>query len=385
MKRTLAGVVALLACACASSTSIKTKPAAAAGQAPTCRSELQAAQEDPANSRAVALLVERMKARRIPGLQAAVVKHGRIVMLQSCGIANLEYDAPVLRDTRFQIASATKPFTGVAVMQLVAGGKLKLDAPVADYLDGLPEAWRKVTVRQAMMHVSGLPDVVDPMTGKTLDPSGFEATWTRVMKEPMQFETGTAYRYNQTNYVLLGRIITKASGMPFQDFIRERQFKPAGMTSAVFADGADIIPKRAGFYGSVKIVDGKPVEGSVTTRFPEFPQELRTGAGLTTTAEEIARWIMALNRGELLPPDARKEMWTTGHMPDGKPTAWALGWPAISRAEHPAVAGIGGGAVAFYVYPQDDVAVVILTNLSGGQPEQMIENVAALYGEAAAK
>ena len=67
-------------------------------------------------------------------------------------------------------------------------------------------------------------------------------------------------------------------------------------------------------------------------------------------------------------------------MPDGKPTVWALGWPAFPREKHPAVAGIGGAQAAFFIYPEDDVGIVILTNLAGAQPEQFIEQVAQFYG-----
>jgi CubicO group peptidase (beta-lactamase class C family) len=93
--------------------------------------------------------------------------------------------------------------------------------------------------------------------------------------------------------------------------------------------------------------------------------------------------MIALRDDKLLKPATRKEMWTTGKMPSGKPTVWALGWPAFPRDRHPAVAGIGGAMAAFYWYPDDDVGIVVLTNLSGGQPEQFIEEVARLYGSEA--
>jgi CubicO group peptidase (beta-lactamase class C family) len=367
---------------CACTTSEPYERAAKAPDKPLCKSDLAGdAGDNPANARAISMLTERMQTRRVAGAQIAVVKDNRIVMLQSCGVADLEFGNPVERDTRFMIASATKTFTGVAVMQLVESGKVELDAPVSRYLDDLPVAWRPVTVRQLLMHVSGLPDIVNGATGRIIDPAGEDASWAKVITLPMAFAPGESYRYNQTNYLLLGRIITKLSGKPFTEFIRERQFDVVGMPLATFADAIDVVPKRARLYSYVEIVDGQARQGTVPKNsLPEIAPSLRTASSLTTTAEEIARWIIALNKGQLLSPEARKVMWTTGKMPDGKPTAWALGWPAYPRPEHPAVAGIGGNSVAFYVYPEDGVAVVILTNVAGGQPEQIIAQVAALYG-----
>lgn len=371
------GVLAtLLAGACAVSMPT-TEPAAAS----LCRSDL-AREGDPANAAAVAMIEAKMRERRIPGLQAAVVKQGRIVMLQSCGIANVEFQLPVRRDTRFPLASATKPFTGVAVMQLVSDGKLMLDAPLADYLDDMPGAWRAVTVRQALMHVSGLPDMIDPSIGKLIDPRGEAPSWERVKTLPMVFAPGQGYRYNQTNYFLLGRIIDKLSGKPFAEMIRERQFVPADMPTATFADMRDVTPGRASVYRFAEPAPDRPASAAeLKALIIEYPPAMRTAAGLMLPAQEAATWIIALHENRLLTADARREMWTAGRMPDGKPTAWALGWPAYPRDQHPAVAGIGGGSAAFYVYPDDgDLAVVILTNLSGGQPELFIEEVAKLYG-----
>ena len=383
MKRMLAGLLAaILGCAFALD-SLAKAPTAAAPQAPgECRSDLKAgAPADKANTRAVARLKQEMRMRRIPGLQAALVKHGRIVMLVSCGIADITFDQPVVRTTRFQLASATKPFTGVAVMQLVDEGKLKLDAPLADYLDSLPETWRVITVRQVLMHVSGLPDIISPATGNLVDPGGESASWVKVQTLPTQFAPGHGYAYNQTNYLLLGRIIEKLRGQPFTEVVRQRQFAVAGMPTVTFSDAYSVVPGRATGYAMRKMVDGKMVANdSPEPNIFGYPKSLYTGAGLTVPAEEVAHWMIALRNDKLLSAVARKEMWTTGRMPDGKPTVWALGWPAFPREKNPAVAGIGGAQAAFFFYPEDDLGIVILTNLAGAQPEQFIEQVAQFYG-----
>jgi tetratricopeptide (TPR) repeat protein len=121
--------------------------------------------------------------------------------------------------------------------------------------------------------------------------------------------------------------------------------------------------------------------------FYELPEFVRTAAGINTTAEEMARWIIALQQGELLKTKTSlATLWTPAVLNNGSPggfgrllNGYALGWPTMIRPEHRAVGGIGGGRSAFFVYPDDDRAVVILTNLQGSNPESFIDEVAGYY------
>ena len=106
-------------------------------------------------------LKSKMQERSIPALQMAVVREGRIVKDTTFGIANLEYNIKATKETVFSINSITKAFVGIAIMQLSEAGKLKISDPISLYLDGLPEAWQKITIKQAMSHISSLPDVMN--------------------------------------------------------------------------------------------------------------------------------------------------------------------------------------------------------------------------------
>ena len=113
-----------------------------------------------------AFLQSEMQERKIPGLQIAVVRHGKVVLSRNFGVATLQYGVPVTDASLFSINSATKSLTGVAIMQLVQQGKVDLDAPVSRYIDGLPQAWQAVTITRLLDHTSGLPDVLNQATGK---------------------------------------------------------------------------------------------------------------------------------------------------------------------------------------------------------------------------
>lgn len=329
------------------------------------------------------LLRREMQERRIPGLQVAVVQRGKIVLLRSYGIANIQDSVPVTNRSVFSIYSCTKAFTGVAIMQLVEEGKLDLSAPVSRYLDGLPAAWQPVNIRQLLTHVSGLPNILnilDPNTGK-LPGISEDAAWSKVQTMPMQFTTGERFSYNQTNYLLLGKIIDKLSGKPFARFFNERQFQVAGMPDTVLADSRDIIPNKAQSYRYVRNIDGHPLgTEKLINAYEEFPPFRRTASGMNSTAQDIARWIITLQQGKLLKTeDALNTLWTAGKYNNGLPTQWALGWVTKPRPRHSAITATGGSRSAFFVYPDDDLAVVILTNLAGAFPEEFIDELAGFY------
>lgn len=331
-----------------------------------------------------ALLRREMRERRIPGLQVAVVRRGKVVLLRSFGIANIQNSIPVTDKSIFPINSCTKAFTGVAMMQLAEEGKVDLSAPVSTYLDGLPASWRPVTVRQLLTHVSGLPNILnilDRNTGKLIGRDDEDSAWAKVQALPMEFPTGERFSYNQTNYVLLGKIIDKYSGEPFARFFSERQFRAAGMPNTVFGDSRDVIPNYTPSYRYVRNIDGHVLgEDKLIFAYAEFPPFRRTASGLNSTAEDIAHWIIALQEGRLLKTKAAlKTLWTAGKYNNGSPTQWALGWVTKPRPKHSAIIATGGGRAAFFVYPDDDLAVVVLTNLAGAFPEEFIDELAGFY------
>ena len=336
-----------------------------------------------------AFLKHKMHKRRIPGLQIAVIQHGEIILLGAYGVASVEHSVPVTNQTVFPIASATKSFTGVAIMQLAEDGKLAITDPLSRHFDDLPAAWNAVTIHQLLTHTSGIPNIMDA-NAKMLDAGGDAASWAKVQTLPMEYHPGERFSYNQTNYLLLGKIIDKLSGQPFTQFITERQLKVVGMPMTVqsgFIDSHDVVPHSAQTYTYFRELNGQYFRvNSLGKVFEVYPPFLRTGASLNSTAEEIARWLISIQQGRLLNQANLNTLWTAARLNDGSVAGfggslngYALGWPVVDRPDHRAVGGIGGGRAAFYVYPDDDLSVVILTNLQGAAPESLLDEVAGYY------
>jgi CubicO group peptidase (beta-lactamase class C family) len=326
-----------------------------------------------------------MKTRRIPGVQIAVVQNGKIVLSKSYGVANIQDQVAVKSNTIFPINSNTKIFTGVAIMQLIEQGKVKLDAPVSTYLDNLPLEWQKITVDQLLTHISGLPDMLklfDPVTGNIGPLKTEEAIFEKLKATPLEFKTGEQFSYNQTNYYVLGKIIEKITNKPFADFFEEKQFKVARLKHTLFGDSRDVIPHYAPSYSYRTFFDGKKInQDRLATNYYEFPDFSRTSAGLNSTSEDMANWIIALQNSKLLQkPSTLDMMWSPGKFNNGTLTDWTRGWGiAKLRKNHKAVGMSGGNRSVLLIYPDDHLAVIVLTNLGGSSPEDFIEEIAGCY------
>jgi CubicO group peptidase (beta-lactamase class C family) len=170
-----------------------------------------------------------MQSQRIPGVAVAIVQRDRVLVRRDYGLANLETESPVRRDTVFEIASVTKPFTAAAVLLLVEDGKLRLDHQINSFIADAPVAWKNITVRHLLSHTSGIQG------GGWVESDGsplLHITARRHLQDfvdsPLLFAPGERAAYSDPGYLLLGMMIEKVSGLRYRDFMQQRVFGPAG-------------------------------------------------------------------------------------------------------------------------------------------------------------
>lgn len=321
-----------------------------------------------------------MQKNKIVGLQLAVVKNNKIVKTSCYGLASIQDSIVVDPKTVFSINSMAKAFTGVAIMQLVENGKLKLEDPISKYVDSLPNNWQKITVKQVATHTSGLPDIWEkPEHMLSEDP---KILFNKIKELPVVFKPGEDLRYNQTNYIVLGMIIEKISGKSYEQFITENQFDKANMKSSA----------KAGLGDYYKIVNhaARPYSyfrnGSLTNVYEVIPANLYPAASIYSTATEVAQWVIALQNNTLLKSKNLKTLWTPAVLKNGKKpgaadstNGTAIGFDTNLRTKNPIITALGGARNALYIYPKDNLSVIILSNLQGGQPQRFIEEIANLY------
>ncbi|BDD03960.1 serine hydrolase domain-containing protein [Aureibacter tunicatorum] len=337
-------------------------------------------------------LKQEIQIEKIPGCGVVVIKNGQTVLSEYIGLADYAFSVPVDSNTIFSINSLSKIFAGTAIMQLVEDGEVKLSSPISDYLDDLPNEWNGITIRQLLSHTSGLPDIEDTENDGLIGGKGEKFAWEKVKNESVRFKAGESFDYIQTNYVLILKLIEKVSGMAYLEFLKTNQFDKIGIDEEiVFGSSFDSVPNKSSTYcyyvknkqtGEYEKGE-KPWEVS-----EEFLPLVWADAGAFATTDALAKWIKALENDEFISSKSREEMWTAVPLNDGQYggfggafNGYGYGWPVVMRENHPAVSPIGGGRAALIIYPDDNLTIILLTNLTGSSPQDIIEKVAHHYWE----
>ncbi|WLT30831.1 serine hydrolase [Geothrix sp. PMB-07] len=329
--------------------------------------------EQPSTAAFDSLLSPHFKADEA-GASVLVMKDGKKLYAKGFGLASLELKVPNDPALVYRIGSVTKQFTAAAIMTLVEDGKVALDAPVSRYLDGLPEAWRPVTVQQLLTHTSGIPSYTNgPEYGAHMreDLPGLKLLETLVWTKPMDFAPGTTWKYNNSGYYLLGLIVEKASGKSYAEYLNARFFGPLGLTHTRYGTETELIPGMAPGYS-----DGKPAP------YLSMGQPYAAGS-LVSTAEDLARWTLALHAGKVVKPESLKLMTTPVKTTDGKEHPYGFGLSFRQSQGHRLV-GHGGGINGYVCFLEADPATravaVVLCNTDGPKvnPEYLSRRLLAL-------
>ncbi len=351
-------------------------PAVSRAQAPAVAAPAPAAAAS--QEAAVDTAVQRsMQARQFPGASVAVIKDGKVVVAKGYGLSDVDKSIKATEQTVYQLASVTKPFTAMATLMLVEGGKLSLDGKVTEILPGLPAAWAPVTVRHLLTHTSGIKSYTDVFgEAKVADSQVFtpDQILALVKDAPLAFTPGDKYAYCNTGYYLLGMIIEKASGKPYAAFLAERIFKPLGMTSTSLDDYADARPLRARGYSFAN--------GQTTPAEHTHPTQPFSAGALVSTVVDLATWDAALTGRKLLTPASYDLMWTPMRFNSGTQSHYALGWevqPYRTRPRQAHGGGIAGFSTFVARFPDDKVTVIALVNQSGGAGQAVANGIAEIY------
>lgn len=295
----------------------------------------------------------------IPGLSAAIVTERQLRWSSAFGSADLENFVPAKTVTVYRLASVTKPITATAVLQLVEAGKVDLDAPIQRYVPAFPEKQWPVTVRHLLSHQSGIRNWTDEEFLNTRHFASIAESLAVFKDDPLLFEPGTRTQYTSLGFNLLAAVVEGASGKPFLEYLHERVFTPAGMNAARDDDVLAIIPNRAAGY--------RMGAGGELRNSPLSDTSNRTaGGGLVATAEDVARFAVAIQRGTLLKASTAQAAFGRQRTRDRKLTGYGLGWIVGEIAGRTEVSHTGGQprvSTVLYMVPRSGLAVVLLCNL----------------------
>ena len=325
------------------------------------------------------------------GLSGTVLvsgRDGKVLYEKALGLADRERKIPVESDTRFSIASMSKPFVAALVLQLVEQGKLRLDGTVGEYVPDYPSAaGRRITIHQLLTFTSGLPDYVSILAAR--GPTWFQATYPpdtivhAVAERELMFEPGSQFGPSNSDYVLLALILQRVTGKAYARLLRERILDPIGMDDSGATGRPLSCPSCSGpIDRTVTDTSGRWAVGyerapAGLQRAPRADISLALGAGdIYSTARDQYLWDRALRTDRLLSRASRELMFRAHAQTrpplfelDGFGYGWAVGTLTLAPGAAPlrVAQGVGGGIPGYTakltrVLDGEGPAVIILGN-----------------------
>lgn len=315
-----------------------------------------------------------MEKQKIVGLSLAVIKNGKAVVNKGYGLANVELNVPVTSETVIRLGSVSKQFFTTAILKLMQDGKLGIDDPVHKFFPDAPETWRPIKIQNLMSHTSGLQREGPAYDNFKIQPD------IDIIKSaynlPLVFTTGEKYQYCNLAYFMLAEIIKQVSGKPWQDYVRDELFIPAGMNNSYVTDFHLIIPNRADGY-----MHNRDTLVNATAMYA-----IRPSGGFLSTSSDMIKWEKALREKKII---LKKDNWEKLWQPfiktsdkAGSKEYYGFGWVIDEYNGHQLVVHGGsntGFRSVFAQFMDDALSIIILTNTDEANPRAIANALADYY------
>ena len=322
--------------------------------------------------RADSLVYTYLAETRAPSASFAVIRGNDTLAFGAHGLANVDAWRAPTAATIYEIGSITKQFTSAAIMRLVEQGRVGLDDDLSKYVPQFPLQGKKVSIRQLLNHTSGIHSYTSsPSWQKTWnDALSPDAIVKFVAADTFDFAPGSAYRYNNTGYVLLGMVIEKASGQKYAKYLDTQFFKPLGLRQTSYCPSRTSDPAFALGYT-------KGPNGTGRAQFLDLSHPFSAGA-LCSTVGDLVKWQRALDGGKVVSPASYALMSTADTLNSGRQINYGFGLVPGMFNGHKTVShtgGINGFATAAIYVPDDSLSIVVFTNYDAESPQTLAQNL----------
>ena len=296
-----------------------------------------------------------------PGAAVVVVRDGVVVHSKAYGLANVEQGLANTPRTKFRLASVSKSFTALLVLQLVEQGRVSLDDPLGKYVPGIAGG-DVMTIRHLLSHTAGMPDFM---------------SFEEAAKLPRESAPGERLNYSNLGFQALGRVVEKVTGKSYEPRLREAILDPLGMKDS----GGGWPPGPPGGCATGYLFD--PASGGVV--LAETSNADPASGGLYSTAEDMGRWVKGLVDGRIVSAATLEKAWSPVTLNDGRRGAYGYGFmlaPYRGLREVAHGGDISGFNTYFAIYPTEKLAVVVLSNVGMRPPGPVPEAGTIAHGVA---
>jgi len=312
----------------------------------------------------------------VPGAALLVIKDGNKVFEKSFGLANLENKKNVTPNSNFRLASVTKQFTAMCILQLIENGKITLETNLTQIYKEFPEYGKKITIKHLLQHTSGLIDyedlIPDTATIQVLDQDVLD-----MMKavDSTYFEPGSQYKYSNSAYAVLVKIIEKYSDTTFAQYLEKNIFNPVGMKNTIaFESGISTVKYRAMGY--------KNVNGEYIFKDQSITSAVLGDGGIYSSISDLYKWDQALYTNNLISTKTLNLAFSNGILNNGELIDYGFGWRLQDFEGEKCVYHTGstsGFRNVLFRIPGKKITVIILTNRAEPDVRYLAEKIAVIF------
>jgi CubicO group peptidase (beta-lactamase class C family) len=309
-----------------------------------------------------------------PGATILVAKNGKAIYRKAVGKSNLELDVDMIPENVFMLASITKQFTAIAILMLEEQEKLSLNDPITKFIPNYPTQGKIITVHHLLNHTSGIKSYTG--IGNLRQVARQDKTLDELIdyfkNEPMDFNPGDAYRYNNSGYVLLGKIIEVISGDTYEDFLHKNIFEPLKMSNSRYGSNRALIKNRAMPYEQTD-------QGYINASYLSMTLPHAAGA-LVSTIDDLLKWQNALANNTLIKATTLQKAINGSTLNNGEHINYGYGLGEMNLKGSKGYTHSGGifGTSTNGIYLiEEDVYVIGLSNCSCNDIGALTQNLAA--------
>lgn len=309
-----------------------------------------------------------------PGATALIYKNGEVVYRKGFGYANLELGVKMQPEHVFEIGSITKQFTAIAILMLEEQGKLKVEDEITKFIPDYPTNGKTITIHQLLNHTSGIKSYTAMQSFR--EKARVDLSPTELIdvfkNEPMDFDPGEQYRYNNSGYILLGHIIEVITDESYEDFVQKNFFDKLGMKNSHYGSHSKVIKNRA--YGY------QDRDGYINADYLSMTLPYAAGS-LMSNIDDLLIWQKALNTNQLISKETYEKAINGSTLNNGEKIGYGYGLGAGTIQGSKSISHGGGifGYTTQGIYlPEEDVFVSVLTNCDCNSPGNYANKIAAI-------
>ncbi|NNK87148.1 MAG: serine hydrolase [Flavobacteriaceae bacterium] len=309
-----------------------------------------------------------------PGATVMIAKDGKPIFRKAYGMADLELGVPMKPDNVFEIGSITKQFTAVSILMLEEQGKLSVDDDILKFIPDYPTNGHTITIHHLLNHTSGIKSYTAMESfqkNARVDMSPTEII-DFFKNEPMDFEPGEQFLYNNSGYIILGHIIEVVSGLSYAEFIEKNIFEPLGMKNSYYGSMTNLIPNRASGYQNR--------DGYVNAEYLSLSLPYAAGS-IMSNVDDLLTWQNAIRDNKLISAETHAKAVHGSELNDGTHIAYGYGWGENNINGSKGYQHGGGifGYTTMGIYlPEEDVYAAILTNCDCDSPGGVTTKILAM-------